>query len=181
MEESGGGARLNKEKRIWRMVLEETIGNSSKRVSAGSAEGFRALFERHKDKVYSIALRYSGDESTAMDHRAGTRSSSCTPRSAAFAVSRLSNRGCTGSWSIAASTGKRRERRLMPLVTDARCPAGTGDMTEAAVRRVEPARASWWRGCRRAAHRIVLRYTQGMSYDEIAGFWDVRPERWPRV
>ena len=28
---------------------------------------FRALFEKHKDRVYSIALRYSGDPAAAMD------------------------------------------------------------------------------------------------------------------
>src|SRR3981189_3303611 len=67
MEESGGGARLNKEKRIWRMVLEETDRELVEACQRGEGEGFRALFERHKDKVYSIALRYSGDESTAMD------------------------------------------------------------------------------------------------------------------
>ena len=33
----------------------------------GDHEAFRALFETHKDKVYSIALRYSGDHAAAMD------------------------------------------------------------------------------------------------------------------
>src|SRR5258708_37343474 len=49
------------------MVLEETDRESVEVCERGEREGFRALFERHKDKVYSIALRYSGDESTAMD------------------------------------------------------------------------------------------------------------------
>ena len=33
----------------------------------GERDAFRALFETHKDRVYSIALRYSGDEALAMD------------------------------------------------------------------------------------------------------------------
>ena len=33
----------------------------------GDREAFRALFETHKDKVYSVALRYSGDAAAAMD------------------------------------------------------------------------------------------------------------------
>ena len=34
---------------------------------AGQPEAFRALFEAYKDRVYSIALRYSGDHAAAMD------------------------------------------------------------------------------------------------------------------
>jgi RNA polymerase sigma-70 factor (ECF subfamily) len=33
----------------------------------GQPDAFRALFEAHKDRVYSIALRYSGDPAAAMD------------------------------------------------------------------------------------------------------------------
>src|SRR5512133_505522 len=34
---------------------------------SGDREAFRGLFEMYKDKVYSIALRYSGNPATAMD------------------------------------------------------------------------------------------------------------------
>src|SRR6202050_1686576 len=33
----------------------------------GNADAFRALFEAYKDRVYSIALRYSGNPAAAMD------------------------------------------------------------------------------------------------------------------
>ena len=33
----------------------------------GEADAFAALFEAHRDRVYSIALRYSGDPSVALD------------------------------------------------------------------------------------------------------------------
>jgi len=33
----------------------------------GESEALRTLFELHRDRVYSIALRFSGNESAAMD------------------------------------------------------------------------------------------------------------------
>src|SRR6202790_1046276 len=33
----------------------------------GDSDAFRVLFEAHKDRVYSIALRYSGNQAAAMD------------------------------------------------------------------------------------------------------------------
>src|SRR6202158_6628280 len=33
----------------------------------GEDDAFRVLFETHKDRVYSIALRYSGNSAAAMD------------------------------------------------------------------------------------------------------------------
>src|ERR1700704_6130900 len=49
------------------MVLEETERELVEACQRGERDGFRALFERHKDRVYSIALRYSGDRAAAMD------------------------------------------------------------------------------------------------------------------
>jgi len=49
------------------MVLE---GNDRDVIAAcqrGDREAFRALFEAYQDKVYSIALRYSGDRAVALD------------------------------------------------------------------------------------------------------------------
>src|ERR1051326_3324948 len=47
-----------------------TEGNQRQLVDAarrGERDAFRALFETFKDRVYSIALRFTGDESLAMD------------------------------------------------------------------------------------------------------------------
>ena len=49
------------------MVLEETDKELVEACQRGETEAFRALFERYKDKVYSIALRYSGDGASAED------------------------------------------------------------------------------------------------------------------
>jgi RNA polymerase sigma-70 factor (ECF subfamily) len=177
MEESGGGARLNKENRIWRMVLEETDRELVEACQRGEREGFRALFERHKDKVYSIALRYSGDESTAMDIAQDT-----------FVKLYSSIRSFRGestfeSWLYRLVVNscldrKRRERRLMPLVDEMLdVLQAPGDMTEAAVRAELSRRVRSVVARLPAEQRIVivLRYTQGMSYDEIAGILGCSP------
>src|SRR6266550_318370 len=49
------------------MVLETTERELVDRCRHGERDAFRALFEAYEDKVYSIALRFSGDESLAMD------------------------------------------------------------------------------------------------------------------
>ncbi len=49
------------------MVLEDTGRELIESCQRGERDSFRTLFEAHKDKVYSIALRYSGDEAEAMD------------------------------------------------------------------------------------------------------------------
>ena len=49
------------------MVLEETDKELVAGCLRGESEAFRALFERNKDRVYSIALRYSGDDAIAQD------------------------------------------------------------------------------------------------------------------
>ena len=49
------------------MVLEHSEKELVEACRRGEREAFRELFELHRDRVYSIALRYSGDESAAMD------------------------------------------------------------------------------------------------------------------
>ena len=54
-------------KRIASMVLEGSDRELVEACRRGERDGFRALFEAYKDKVYSIALRFAGDEAAAMD------------------------------------------------------------------------------------------------------------------
>src|ERR1700704_1888645 len=49
------------------MVLESSDRELIEACRRGERDAFRTLFEAYKDKVYSIALRFSGDEALAMD------------------------------------------------------------------------------------------------------------------
>jgi RNA polymerase sigma-70 factor (ECF subfamily) len=49
------------------MVLDANDHGVIEACQRGEPDAFRALFEAHKDRVYSIALRYSGNEAAAMD------------------------------------------------------------------------------------------------------------------
>jgi RNA polymerase sigma-70 factor (ECF subfamily) len=153
------------------MVAEETERELLEACRRGEREGFRALFERHKDKVYSIAFRYSGDESAAMDIAQDT-----------FLKLFSSIRSFRGdssfeSWLYRLVVNscldqKRRARRFMPLIDellDVIQAPGAGVMEE--VLRAElSSRVRSVVAALPAGQRIVivLRYTQGLSYDEIA-------------
>src|SRR5579862_2743703 len=100
------------------MVLEESDRELVEGCRRGEAEAFRALFERHKDKVYSIALRYSGDPAVAQDIAQETFLK--------LFVGLKSFRGESEftSWLYRLAVNscldqKRRNRRLLPLLDEA--------------------------------------------------------------
>jgi RNA polymerase sigma-70 factor (ECF subfamily) len=154
------------------MVLEDTQRNLIDRCQDRSdADAFRALFDRYKDKVYSIALRYSGDAAVAQDIAQETFLK-------LFAsLEGFRHEANFDSWLYrlvvnACFDQKRKTRRFMPLVDGfldlVRAP---GDSALDEVLRAEM-----------SAHVrsvveslppeqrmvIVLRYTEGLSYEEIA-------------
>ncbi len=47
-------------------VIKDVIEDVIEGCRRGEPEAFRELFQSHKDMVYSIALRYSGDPAVAM-------------------------------------------------------------------------------------------------------------------
>src|SRR5580658_10083218 len=49
------------------MVLDANDRGVIEACQRGDWDAFRLLFEAHQDRVYSIALRYCGNESAAMD------------------------------------------------------------------------------------------------------------------
>ena len=49
------------------MVLDANDHELIEACQRGDTDAFRALFEQYKDRVYSIALRYSGNPAAAMD------------------------------------------------------------------------------------------------------------------
>jgi RNA polymerase sigma-70 factor (ECF subfamily) len=153
------------------MVLEATGRELVEACQRGEREAFRTLFELHKDKVYSIALRYSGDASTAMDiaqevflklfSRIGSFRGEAGFESWLF---RLVVNSCLDQ--------KRRSRRLAPMAEgllealrwpgrsamDEMLRSETSSRVQAAVGGLPPEQKMV----------VVLRYTQGLSYDEIA-------------
>src|SRR5689334_21052607 len=135
----------------------------------GERDAFRALFEAYRNKVYSIAFRFSGDEAAAMDIAQDTfvKLFSCIrdfrgDSSFDTWIYRLVVNSCLDH--------RRRAWRLLPLAEDF---AGTlrdkGDSLEELLRSEMSGRV------RSAVDRlspdlkivIVLRYTEGLSYEQI--------------
>lgn len=144
----------------------------------GDGDAFRALFEMYKDRVYSIALRYSGNPAAAMDIAQDTFLK---------LLSRIGDyRGEASfdSWLYrlvvnSCIDDQRRSRRMTPFLDgliEAVCAPAESVLhalmrteTEQRVREVVARLAP--------EHRmvIVLRYTEGLSYEEIAKILNVSP------
>ncbi len=137
----------------------------------GERDAFRALFEAYRNKVYSIAYRFAGDEAAAMDIAQDTF--------VKLFSSIRDFRGESGfdTWIYRMVVNscldyRRRSRRLLPLADgfagtlrvagrdslDELLRSEMGERVRAAIDRLSP-------DLRIA---VVLRYTEGLSYDEIA-------------
>ena len=152
------------------MVLEGSEREVITACQRGDRDAFRALFETYKDKVYSIALRFSGDPSQAMDIAQDTfvklfSSIRDFRGDASFDtwIYRLVVNSCLDQ--------RRRAWRLIPLAGevlstlrssgDSLCDVLREEMTgrvRSAVEKLPP-------DLRIA---IVLRYTEGLSYEQMA-------------
>lgn len=153
------------------MVLEGTERELVAACQRGDRDAFRALFENHKDRVYSIALRFSGDPADAMDIAQDTflKLFSCIREFRGQArldtfMYRLVVNSCLDR--------RRKQRRLLPLVDEwaANLRAREESPVEGLVReqvssRVQAAIAKLAPDLRMV---IVLRYTEGLAYDQIA-------------
>jgi len=152
------------------MVLERSERELVTACQRGERDAFRELFELYKDKVYSIALRFSGDPALAMDIAQDTflklfSSIHDFRGDSAFEtwVYRLVVNRCMDH--------KRRAWRLIPiadeLLSALKAPA---DSLNAMLREEVQVRV------RAAIDRltpdlrmvVVLRYTEGLAYEEIA-------------
>jgi RNA polymerase sigma-70 factor (ECF subfamily) len=153
------------------MVLDANDREVIEACQRGDSDAFRVLFEAHKDRVYSIALRYSGDQAAAMD---------IAQESFLKVLSSIQEfRGEAGfeSWlyRIVVNTcldHQRRERKLLPFL---------GELIEAVSVQGESVlhrlmRAEVEDDIQRIVARlspeqrmvVVLRYTEGLSYEEIS-------------
>jgi RNA polymerase sigma-70 factor, ECF subfamily len=141
----------------------------------GEDDAFRVLFETHKDRVYSIALRYAGDSAAAMDIAQETF------------LKLLSNIGqfrgdaSFESWLYRLVVNScldyhRRRRRFLPLLDDAlddaleRFRAPRESALHDLLREEQQERVQQVVAQLPEEQRIVvvLRYTEGLSYEDIA-------------
>ena len=147
-------------------------GGSLKTIEAcrrGDRDAFRALFETHQDRVYSIALRYTGERARALDIAQDVF------------VKLLHNigdfRGESGfeTWLYRMVVNRclderRSAHRLMGLVGDLFARADEASALDAMLRSEMQERVQRAVALLPPEQRIVvvLRYTEGLSYDEIA-------------
>jgi RNA polymerase sigma-70 factor (ECF subfamily) len=160
------------------MVLATNDRDVIEACQQGDAGAFRTLFETYNDRVYSIALRYSGNPAAAMDIAQDTFLK---------LLSRIGDYRAEASFDSwlyrlvvnSCIDDQRRGRRMAPFLDgliDAVCaPAEsvlhtlmrteTEQRIQDVVARLAP------------EHRIVvvLRYTEGLSYDEIASIIGCSP------
>lgn len=153
------------------MVLDANDREVIQGCQRGEHDAFRVLFETHKDKVYSIALRFSGNQAVAMD---------IAQDIFLKLLSRIQDfRGTASfdSWLYRLVVNscldhRRRGRRLLPFVAEL-LDARRGPC-ETVLH--ELLRAEWQERIQQAVDTlspeqrivIVLRYTEGLRYEEIA-------------
>jgi RNA polymerase sigma-70 factor, ECF subfamily len=154
------------------MVLQDTDKQLIEGCRQGDPEAFRALFEKYKDMVYSVALRYSGDPAVAQDIAQDTFLKLFST------VGSFRGDSNFEAWLYRMVVNccfdqKRKTRRLTPLLDEILDVLRTPDVSvldevlrseiSTHVRSVIDSLAPDQRMV------VVLRYTQGLSYDEIAG------------
>ncbi len=152
-------------------VLEETAEELIEGCRLGQPEAFRALFEMYKDRVYSVALRYSGDATLAQDIAQETFVKLFSTIGSFRGDSRFE------SWLYRLVVNscfdhKRKARRLMPLFDGLRSMlrAPSASALDEMVRSERSVQLQSAIAALPPEQRmvIVLRYTQGLSYEEIA-------------
>jgi len=136
----------------------------------GEREAFRVLFETYKDKIYSIALRFSGEEALAMDIAQDT----FLKLYSSIADFRGESQFSTWVYRLVVNScldQKRKSWRMIPMADELlavmRAP---GDALHAVIRTEVSERVQ------RAVEKlpeeqrivVVLRYTEGLAYEEIA-------------
>ena len=148
------------------------------RCRRGDPDAFREFFNLYKDRVYSIALRYSGNPAAAMDIAQDTFLKLLSR------IGEYRSEASFDSWlyRLVVNTcidDQRRGRRMTPFLDgliDAVCAPAESVLhqllrteTEQRVQEVVARLAP--------EHRIVivLRYTEGLSYDEIANIVGCSP------
>ncbi len=137
----------------------------------GDQDAFRQLFEANKDRVYSIALRYSGDDAAAMDIAQDTFLKLLSR------IQDFRGEASFDSWlyrMVANSCldHRRRTRRWMPLLEDlvnlftVRRETVLQDLLRNEMQQDVQQVVAGLPPEQRIV--VVLRYTENLSYEEIA-------------
>jgi RNA polymerase sigma-70 factor, ECF subfamily len=153
------------------MVLDANDREVIEACQRGDWDAFRLLFEAHRDRVYSIALRYCGDESAAMDIAQETFLKLLS------SIQDFRGGASFESWLYRIVVNRcldhqRRGRRLMPffegLVDLLSAPAESALEELLHAERAQDVQKIV--GTLPPEQRIVvvLRYTEGLAYEEIA-------------
>jgi RNA polymerase sigma-70 factor, ECF subfamily len=136
----------------------------------GERDAFRTLFETYKDKIYSIALRFTGDEALAMDIAQDT----FLKLFCSMTEFRGDSSFATWVYRVVVNScldHRRRSWRLIPIADDVmavlRAP---GDALHGLLHSEMRGRVQGAVEKLPAEQRIVvvLRYTEGLAYEEIA-------------
>jgi RNA polymerase sigma-70 factor (ECF subfamily) len=154
------------------MVLQDTEKQLIEGCRRGDPEAFRALFEKYKDLVYSVALRYSGDPAVAQDIAQDTFLKLFS------ALGSFRGDSNFEAWLYRMVVNscfdrKRKTRRLTPLldgILDALRTPEVSVLDEVLRSEMSTYVRSVVDGLPANQKMVVvLRYTQGLSYEEIAG------------
>jgi len=149
------------------MVLDANDREVIEACQRGDYDAFRLLFETHKDRVYSIALRYSGDTAEAMDIAQETFLKLLS------SIQDFRGDSSFESWLYRIVVNRcldhqRRGRKLMPFIEDMLDAAenALSKLLRAEVENDVQAIVGKLPPEQRIV--VVLRYTEGLSYEEIA-------------
>jgi RNA polymerase sigma-70 factor (ECF subfamily) len=153
------------------MVLDGTERELIQACQRGEREGFRALFELHKDRVYSIALHYANDESSAMDIAQDAFVKLFS------SIHAFRGESSFESWLYRIVVNrcldhKRQQSRLLPFID--RLLEGVRSSGETALQTLlrrelsDQVRSAVGKLPPEQRIVIVLRYTEGLSYEEIS-------------
>ncbi len=153
------------------MVLDANDREVIEACQRGDWDAFRVLFEAHKDRIYSIALRYCGDEAVAMDIAQDTFLKLLST------IQDFRGGSSFESWLYRIVVNRcldhhRRGRRLMPFLD------GLMDRVSAPAESTlhQLLRAEMEKDVQRIVGTlppeqrivVVLRYTEGLAYEEIS-------------
>lgn len=136
----------------------------------GEPEAFRELFETYRNKVYSIALRFAGDEAAAMDIAQDT----FLKLFSSIQDFRGESTFETWVYRVVVNSCLDRQRKLsrfVPMAEEFLATLRASGDALAGMLRAELAgriRAAVDKLSPELRIVVVLRYTEGLSYDQIA-------------